>query len=152
MLPKVVGFDDSLDRIRDAKWYWIVVAVAFCVAQFVAYVAAVPGRAGRAARDSDAAPAPGHASASYQITMAGLAATRIFSAAGAGGIVLTYWALRKAGMKRRRAAWRMLAFLVSSTRCTWWRWCCSACCCAPVSCPANRPSGARSCPPASPAE
>ena len=38
--------------------------------------------------------------ASYQITMAGLAATRIFSAAGAGGIVLTYWALRKAGMSR----------------------------------------------------
>ena len=50
--------------------------------------------------------------ASYQITMAGLAATRIFSAAGAGGIVLTYWALRKAGMPRRRAACRMVAFLV----------------------------------------
>ena len=44
--------------------------------------------------------------------MAGLAATRIFSAAGAGGIVLTYWALRKAGMPRRRAACRMVAFLV----------------------------------------
>ena len=51
-------------------------------------------------------------SASYQITMAGLAATRLFSAAGAGGIVLTYWALRKAGMARRRSACRMVAFLV----------------------------------------
>jgi uncharacterized protein (TIRG00374 family) len=50
--------------------------------------------------------------ASYQITMAGLAATRIFSAAGAGGLVLTYWALRKAGVPRRRAACRMVAFLV----------------------------------------
>jgi uncharacterized protein (TIRG00374 family) len=50
--------------------------------------------------------------ASYQITMAGLAATRIFSAAGAGGLVLTYWALRKAGMPRRRAACRMVAFMV----------------------------------------
>jgi uncharacterized protein (TIRG00374 family) len=50
--------------------------------------------------------------ASYLITMAGLAATRIFSAAGAGGLVLTYWALRKAGMPRRRAACRMVAFLV----------------------------------------
>jgi len=49
--------------------------------------------------------------ASYQITMAGLAASRIFSAAGAGGIALTYWALRKAGMPRRRAACRMVAFL-----------------------------------------
>jgi putative heme transporter len=46
------------------------------------------------------------------ITMAGLAATRIFSAAGAGGIVLSYWALRKAGMSRRRSACRMVAFLV----------------------------------------
>jgi uncharacterized protein (TIRG00374 family) len=49
--------------------------------------------------------------ASYQITMAGLAATRIFSAGGAGGIALTYWALRKAGMPRRRSACRMVAFL-----------------------------------------
>ena len=51
-------------------------------------------------------------SESYQITMAGLAATRLFSAGGAGGIVLTYWALRKAGMPRRQSACRMVAFLV----------------------------------------
>ena len=51
-------------------------------------------------------------SESYQITMAGLAATRLFSAGGAGGIVLTYWALRKAGMPRRQSASRMVAFLV----------------------------------------
>ena len=44
--------------------------------------------------------------------MAGLAATRLFSAGGAGGIVLTYWALRKAGMQRRESASRMVAFLV----------------------------------------
>jgi uncharacterized protein (TIRG00374 family) len=50
--------------------------------------------------------------ASYEITMAGFAATVLFSAAGAGGVALTYWALRKAGMRRRRAACRMIAFLV----------------------------------------
>ena len=44
--------------------------------------------------------------------MAGLAATRLFSAGGAGGIVLTYWALRKAGMKRKDSAARMVAFIV----------------------------------------
>ena len=49
---------------------------------------------------------------SYQITMAGLAATRLFSAGGAGGILLTYWALRKAGMERRQSVCRMVAFLV----------------------------------------
>ena len=49
---------------------------------------------------------------SYQITMAGLAATRLFSAGGAGGILLSYWALRKAGMETRQAVCRMVAFLV----------------------------------------
>ena len=40
--------------------------------------------------------------ASYQITMAGLAATRLFAAAGAGGVALTAWALRRSGMARAR--------------------------------------------------
>ena len=44
--------------------------------------------------------------------MAGLAATRLFSAGGAGGIVLTYWALRKAGMPPKNTAARMVAFNV----------------------------------------
>ncbi len=51
-------------------------------------------------------------SASYQITMASLAATRLFAAAGAGGVVLTAWALRRSGMGRRLVACRMIAFLV----------------------------------------
>jgi uncharacterized protein (TIRG00374 family) len=49
---------------------------------------------------------------SYQITMAGLAATRLFAAAGAGGIALTAWALRRAGMEPRVAACRLIAFMV----------------------------------------
>ena len=39
--------------------------------------------------------------ASYQITMAGLAASRLFAAGGAGGLVLTAWALRRAGVAKR---------------------------------------------------
>ncbi len=109
VLPKLVGFDDSLARIHDAKWYWVAVAVAFNVAQFAAYVALFRGVLG--GKGDSAARRRLDTRASYQITMAGLAATRIFSAAGAGGIVLTYWALRKAGMPRRRSASRMVAFL-----------------------------------------
>jgi uncharacterized protein (TIRG00374 family) len=48
----------------------------------------------------------------YEISMASFAASRLFSGGGAGGIVVTYWALRKAGMERRQAATRMVAFLV----------------------------------------
>jgi uncharacterized protein (TIRG00374 family) len=50
--------------------------------------------------------------ASYQITMAGLAATRLLAAGGAGGIALTAWALRRAGMDRRTVADKTLAFLI----------------------------------------
>ncbi|MEA2324323.1 MAG: putative heme transporter, partial [Solirubrobacteraceae bacterium] len=49
---------------------------------------------------------------SYQITMASLAATRIFAAGGAGGIALTAWAMRRAGMDRRAVADRTITFLV----------------------------------------
>jgi uncharacterized membrane protein YbhN (UPF0104 family) len=47
----------------------------------------------------------------YEINMAGIAATLFFSAGGAGGIALTYWALRKAGMERRDVGRRMTAFI-----------------------------------------
>jgi len=110
VLPKVVGIDEGLDRLSQATWYWIAIAVAFNFAAFAAYVALFRGILGGSGVDE--ARRRLDMRASYQITMAGLAATRIFSAAGAGGIVLTYWALRKAGMSQRRSAWRMVAFLV----------------------------------------
>ena len=46
-----------------------------------------------------------------QITMAGLAASRIF-AASAGDLVLTAWALRRAGMAKRLVADKTLSFLI----------------------------------------
>jgi uncharacterized membrane protein YbhN (UPF0104 family) len=48
---------------------------------------------------------------SYQITMAGLAATRLFASAGAGGVALTAWAVRRSGMEARIVACRLIAFL-----------------------------------------
>jgi uncharacterized membrane protein YbhN (UPF0104 family) len=49
---------------------------------------------------------------SYQITMAGVVATRLFATAGAGGVALTAWALRRSGMQARLVACRMVAFVV----------------------------------------
>ena len=112
LLPKLVGLDDALSGFDDATWYWVAIAVGFNFAAFAAYVALFRGILGGTARQTDEVTRRLDVKASYQITMAGLAATRIFSAAGAGGIALTYWALRKAGMPRRRSACRMVAFLV----------------------------------------
>jgi uncharacterized protein (TIRG00374 family) len=110
LFPKIVGADEAVNKLDEATWYWILIAIGFNVLAFVAYVALFHGVLG-GTRDDEV-----HRRldfrVSYQITMAGLAATRIFSAAGAGGLVLTYWALRKAGMPRRRAGCRMVAFLV----------------------------------------
>jgi uncharacterized protein (TIRG00374 family) len=112
LLPKLAGFGDTMERVGEAKWYWLVVAVGFNAASFAAYSALFRGVLGGTTRGEDAARRRLDLRASYQITMASFAATLLFSAGGAGGILLTYWALRKAGIPRRRAACRMVALLV----------------------------------------
>jgi uncharacterized protein (TIRG00374 family) len=105
LLPKIVGLDDALATLDEGNPWWIALAVVFNVGAFAAYVALFRGVVGERVIHLEWPE-------SYQITMAGLAATRLFSAGGAGGIILTYWALRKAGMERRQSACRMVAFLV----------------------------------------
>jgi putative heme transporter len=105
LIPKLFDLQDAIAKIGEGEPLWIALGVAFCVLSFAAYVALFRGVVGERVIHLEW-------SESYQITMAGLAATRLFSAGGAGGILLTYWALRKAGMERRQAASRMLAFLV----------------------------------------
>lgn len=105
LLPMLVGIEDGIATMGQGDPVWIAVALALSVAMFFSYVTLFRGVVGERAvhlawRES------------YQITMAGLAATRLFSAGGAGGIVLTYWALRKAGLRRKDSAARMVAFLV----------------------------------------
>jgi uncharacterized protein (TIRG00374 family) len=104
LLPRVFDTQDVLAKLDDANPFWIAVALAFNVLAFFSYVALFRGVVGERVLHLEWRE-------SYQITMAGLAATRLFSAGGAGGIVLTYWALRKAGMPRRQTACRMVAFL-----------------------------------------
>ena len=104
LLPNLVGLEDAVEKLGQAEAVWIGVGLVFTVLMFFSYVALFRGVVGERTRLTWRE--------SYEITLAGLAATRLFSAGGAGGIVLTYWALRKAGMPRRESANRMLAFLV----------------------------------------
>ena len=105
LLPNVVGLDDALDKLGSGDPVWLAIALIFTLLMFFSYVALFRGVVGERTVHLDWRE-------SYEITMAGLAATRLFSAGGAGGIALTYWALRKAGMERRFAASRMLTLLV----------------------------------------
>jgi uncharacterized protein (TIRG00374 family) len=111
ILPKVVGLDEAFHRLGDAEWYWIAAGLGCMGISFISY--ATLFRSVLAGRETDERVRERlNTKASYQITMSGFVATILFSAAGAGGVALTYWALRKAGMDRRRAACRMVAFVV----------------------------------------
>jgi uncharacterized protein (TIRG00374 family) len=105
VLPTISGGTSaSIHNLGDGKPGWLVMALLFECLSFAGYVVLfrtvfVRGRTRIGWR------------ASYEITMAGLAATRLFAAAGAGGIALTAWALRRSGMEARLVACRMVAFL-----------------------------------------
>jgi uncharacterized membrane protein YbhN (UPF0104 family) len=104
LFPKLVGLGDALSRLDEADPLWIGVAIAFNVVAYATYVAlfkAVVGGDALRLKWKE----------TYEINMAGVAATLLFSAGGAGGIALTYWALRRAGMGRRDVARRMVAFI-----------------------------------------
>jgi len=105
VLPKLAGLGATARRIEHGDTWWIAIGVVFELFSFAGYVVLfravfVRGTSLIGWRES------------YQITMAGLAATRLFATAGAGGVALTAWALRRSGMEARLVACRMVAFMV----------------------------------------
>ena len=104
VLPKLLGLKETWNRIQHGNGWWLGLAAVLEVCSFFGYVALfravfIRGKTRIGWRES------------YQITMSGLAATRLFAAGGAGGIALTAWALRRSGMAPRVVATRMVAFL-----------------------------------------
>jgi putative heme transporter len=105
VLPKLAGVGTTVNRIEAGDSLWIAIGVVLELLSFAGYVVLfravfVRGPVRIGWRES------------YEITMAGLAATRLFAAGGAGGVALTAWALRRSGMEPRLVACRMVAFLV----------------------------------------
>ena len=103
VLPKILGLKETWNRMQQGNaggWR----SIALEIFSFLCYIALfravfVRGESRIDWRES------------YEITMSGLAATRLFAAGGAGGIALTAWALRRSGMEARIVACRMIAFL-----------------------------------------
>ncbi|MGN6869233.1 MAG: lysylphosphatidylglycerol synthase transmembrane domain-containing protein [Solirubrobacteraceae bacterium] len=104
VLPKLLGLNETWNRIQHGNAWWLGLAAVLEVCSFLGYVWLFRGVFIRGDSRIDW-------SESYQITMASLAATRLFAAAGAGGIALTAWALRRSGMGARTVACRMIAFM-----------------------------------------
>ena len=105
VLPKLTGADNPVKRLKSGDRSWLIAAAGCELLSYAGYVllfrAIFAERAPRIRwRES------------YLITMAGVAATRLLATAGAGGIALTAWALRRAGMERRAVGASMTTFMV----------------------------------------
>jgi uncharacterized protein (TIRG00374 family) len=104
VLPQISGLQDTWQRIEDGDPRWLGAALLLEACSFAGYVVLfrtvfVRGESPIGWRES------------YQITMASLAATRLLATAGAGGVALTAWALRRSGMAPRVVACRIIAQL-----------------------------------------
>ena len=102
--PRLAGLDETWNRVESGDPYWLLLALVFTIGSFAGYVAMFRGvfvRAGTRIGWRE----------SYQITLAGNLAARMFAAGGAGGVVLTAWALRKSGMSARQVADKSVSFV-----------------------------------------
>ncbi|HEY1835174.1 MAG TPA: lysylphosphatidylglycerol synthase transmembrane domain-containing protein [Solirubrobacteraceae bacterium] len=112
VLPKLTRVGKTVHGIEQGDTWWIAIGVALELASFAGYVVLFRSVFVTVESPSGRRPARIGWRESYEITMAGLAATRLFAAAGAGGVALTAWALRRSGMEARLVACRMVAFMV----------------------------------------
>ncbi|HEY0343631.1 MAG TPA: lysylphosphatidylglycerol synthase transmembrane domain-containing protein [Solirubrobacteraceae bacterium] len=105
ILPQVVGLRGTLDRLRQGNKTWLLVGALFEAVSLGGYAAAL--RTVFSWNDVCIG-----WRAAYQITLAGTVATKLFAAAGAGGLALTVWALRASGLDARAVARRIAAFQI----------------------------------------
>jgi len=103
VVPQIAGFGDTLRKLRNGDKSWLALAAGLEVLSIGGYVAAFRGVFCCEGVDIGWRE-------SYQITMAGIVATKFFAAAGAGGVALQAWALRRSGLEPRAVARKMATF------------------------------------------
>src|SRR3954468_6443171 len=108
LAPAFADLPDAWHRLQSGELRWLTLALLFEVLSFVGHIVLFSA----VAKDGGAAGSRIGLWASTQINLAGHAATRLFASAGAGGIALTAWAMRRAGMERSDVASRMTTFIV----------------------------------------
>jgi putative heme transporter len=105
-LPAVAGLDETWGLLARGDPWWLAVAAVLEAGSYGGYVLLFRGVFVR----------PGSRIGwreSYTITMAGVAATRLFAAGGVGGIALTAWAVARSGMGRQELVRRLTTFYVT---------------------------------------
>jgi uncharacterized membrane protein YbhN (UPF0104 family) len=105
LAPAVADLPDALHRLTHGDARWLALALVLEALSFLGHAILFRavglderGRIGLRA--------------SVEITLAGHAATRVLASAGAGGVALTAWAMRRSGMDRATVAARMVTFIV----------------------------------------
>ena len=106
LLPALADLPQMWSRVIAGDPSWLALALGFEALSFLGHIVlfravALDGRQSRIGMRE-----------STLITLAGHAATRLFASAGAGGVALTAWALRRSGMERHEVGTRMTTFLV----------------------------------------
>jgi uncharacterized protein (TIRG00374 family) len=103
VIPQIAGLGPTLRRLRSGDVWWLALGVLLETVSIGGEVALFRG----------VFTPPGNRvgwRVSYEITLAGGAATKIFATAGAGGIALTVWALRAAGLPAADVATGMVCY------------------------------------------
>lgn len=106
VLPRIAGLDETWGRLARGDPWWLAAAALLEAGSYGGYVVLFRGVFVR----------PGSGLGwreSYAITMAGVAATRVFAAGGAGGIALTAWAMARSGIGRRELVRSLTTFYVA---------------------------------------
>ena len=105
LLPKLAGLNQTWGRLRHGDPVWLGVAAGVELVSIGGYAVLFRTVFGRGMTRLGWR-------ASIEIPLAGIAAIRLFAAAGAGGVAVTVWALGRAGMHARIVACRMVANLM----------------------------------------
>jgi uncharacterized membrane protein YbhN (UPF0104 family) len=105
LLPRLAGLDDTWERVRNGDPLWLVAGVGLEVLSYASYVVLFRAVLARP-------PSWLGLRECTLISVAGVAATRLLAAGGAGGIALTAWALRRSGLPGRTVGTRMTSFMV----------------------------------------
>ncbi|MBV9606238.1 MAG: flippase-like domain-containing protein [Solirubrobacterales bacterium] len=102
LVPKLAGLNETWGQLKRGNPWWLAVAAGLEILSVASYAVLF--------RTVFARGFPRLSwRASVEIPLAGIAAIRLLAAAGAGGVAVTVWALRRAGMTPRVIACRIAA-------------------------------------------